>query len=99
MAVSACTSAGLLGNPTTGGSLCQLRNYINCNLVDHAGKVFNVADQFITNSFKAHLIATVCTHLGVSAPTDEVSNTCSQEWLERTAKGIVERAIMPVQPD
>jgi len=64
--------------------------------VDQAGKVFNVADEFITHSFKAHLIAAICTHLGVSAPTDEVPHTCSQEWLERTAKGIVERAIMPM---
>jgi len=64
--------------------------------VDQAGKVFDVADEFITHSFKAHLIAFPPCEARRSAPTDEVPHTCSQEWLERTAKGIVERAIMPM---
>ena len=46
------------------------------------------------HTFKAHLIAAMCTYLGVA---NQILHTCSQEWLEKTAKGIVESRIMPIE--
>ena len=85
------------GNPTTVGSLCHLHNYINRGLVDQTGKVFNIADEFLIHTYKAHLIAAMCRYLGIVAPTDRILHTCSQEWLEKVAKGIVESRIMPIE--
>ena len=73
------------GSPTVPGSLCNLRDHIHRGLVDKAGKTFNIADEFVTHSVRAHMIAAICSHLGMSRPTDSLVHDCSREWLESTA--------------
>ena len=83
------------GSPTVPGSLCNLRDHIHRGLVDKAGKTFNIADEFVTHSVRAHMIAAICSHLGMSTPTDLLVHECSREWLESTAKSFVRSKVLP----
>ena len=83
------------GSPTVPGSLCNLRDHIHRGLVDKAGKTFNIADEFVTHSVRAHMIAAICSHLGMSRPTDSLVHDCSREWLESTAKSFVRSKVLP----
>ena len=67
----------LQGKPNQPGSLCNLWDYINCKLVDKKGKTFSTADEFISHSFKAHLLAAVCAELGVTSTHDNVPHDIS----------------------
>ena len=83
------------GTPTIPGSLCNLREHINRGLVDKAGKTFNISDEFAIHTVKAHMIAAICSYLGINAPTDPVVHECSHEWLKATAKRFVESRLIP----
>ena len=48
----------------------NLRDHIHRGLVDKAEKTFNIADKFVTHSIWTHMIAVICSHLGMSKPTD-----------------------------
>ena len=85
--------------PSNPGALSNLREYINCTQVDKAGKRFSVADEFIIHAFKAHFIAAICTHLNIPSPAERVPHEISPEWLERTAKAIIESRVMPSESD
>ena len=77
------------------GSLCNLRNCINRNLVDKQGKTFSVTDEFICHAFEAHLTAAICEELQLESPEDDIPHELSLNWLEALAKSIVEKQIMP----
>ena len=87
--------AMLWGTPTTPGSLSCLREKIGRVQVDKSGKVFNVGDEFLVHCFKAHLIASVCTLLNLSSPSDTIQNEVSPEWLKATADSLVSKTLMP----
>ena len=67
------------GKPNQTGSLCNLQDFTNHKLVDKKGKTFSIADEFISHTFKAHLLAAVC----------------ALEWLETTARSICEKRLVP----
>ena len=83
------------GDPSLPGSLCNIREYINRKQVDKGVKVFNVGDEFITHAFRAHLIASICCHLKLKSPDDEINHEITQQWLENTAEEIVAKALYP----
>ena len=87
MGVSESVASGLLGQPNC--TWVSLQDHIHRGLVDKAGKTFNIADEFVTHSVRAHMIAAICSHLGMSRPTDSLVHDCSREWLESTAKSFV----------
>ena len=77
------------------GSLCNLRDYINCKLVDKVGKTFSITDEFILHAFKAHPIAAICEELNLDGPNGAIPHEASFQWLRGLASSIVERRIMP----
>ena len=68
------------GKPNQTGSLCNLQDYINHKLVDKKGKTFSIADEFISHTFKAHLLAAVCAEFGVTSAHDNIPHDTSLEW-------------------
>ena len=79
-----------------GGSLCQLREYIRRVQVDKDVKCFNVGDEFILHTFKAHFLASLCNQLGISSPADEVEDVGDTlEWLQSKATSLVEATLFP----
>ena len=83
------------GTANQPGSLSNLRQHINCTLVDKAGKTFSVANEFVMHAFKAHLIAAACTHFQINSPSEAITHEISHEWLESAARTIVETRVMP----
>ena len=83
------------GKPNQTGSLCNLQDYINHKLVDKKGKTFSIADEFISHTFKAHLLAAVCAEFGVTTAHDNIPHDTSLEWLETTARSIFEKRLVP----
>lgn len=73
------------GKVSDPGTLCNLRNYmyINCILVDKAGKTFNVIDEFLLHTFKAHLIAAVCEELKIESYDANIQHDNSLQWLKK----------------
>ena len=83
------------GTPSDSGTLCNMREFISRKLVNKTVKVFNVGDEFLSHTFKAHLTASICSIFGVDSPTAEIEHTCSLQWLEEKAKVIVAKTIHP----
>ena len=84
------------GNPSISGSLCQLREFIRRVQVDKEVKCFNVGDEFLLHVFQAHILAAVCTQLGIQSPADEIKDTGDTlEWLEAKAETLVESILFP----
>ena len=83
------------GTPSETGSLCNARELICRKLVTKAVKVFNVGDEFLLHTFKAHLIASICSFLGITSPSEYIEHTPNQEWLEEKAKLLVQCTIHP----
>ena len=77
------------------GSLCNIRNRVNRNLVDKQGKTFSVTDEFICHVFEAHLTACICEELELQSPEDDIPHESIQNWLETLSKSIVKKRIMP----
>lgn len=50
----------------------------------------------MVHSFKAHLIARICSILGISSPSEEIEHTPSLQWLKDKAKSLVTQTIQPV---
>ena len=62
--------------------------------------MFNVGDEFIVHAFRAYLIASICCHLKLKSPDDEINHDINhditQQWLENTAAAaIVAKALYP----
>lgn len=83
------------GTPSEVGSLCNLREYICRKQVDKSAKIFNVADEFLVHTFRAHLQARICSILDIESPSDPISHTVDLHWLKNTAESIVKQAIQP----
>ncbi len=87
------------GIPAQPGSLCNLREITRRTQVDKSVKVFNVGDEFLVHTFKAHLNASILTVLDLSSTSDLIDHTTSKEWLQDTAEKLVTKILMPHQPD
>ena len=87
------------GTPSQPGCLCNLREIIRRTQVDKTGKVFNVGDEFVVHAFRAHLTAGILHNFGVKNTCDPIRHTTSKEWLEETAKKLVNSLLMPQQSD
>lgn len=83
------------GTPSDIGSLCNIREFISRKLVTKNVKVFNVGNEFLIHTFRAHFIARICSILKISSPTDDISHTKSLQWLEGKAREIVHETIHP----
>ena len=55
----------------------------------------SIADEFISHTFKAHLLAAVCAEFGVTSAHDNIPHDTSLEWLETTARSIFEKRLVP----
>ena len=79
------------------GSLCNARDFICRKLVNKAVKVFSIGDEFLLHTFRAHLIARICTIFSIASPSEDIEHTPNLQWLEEKAKSIVEHTIYPTQ--
>ena len=59
--------------------------------------MFNVGDKFIVHAFRARIIASICCHLKLKLPDDEINHDIIWQWLENTAPAIVAKALYPEQ--
>ena len=85
------------GTPSQVGSLCNMWEAIRLTQVDNTANVFNVGDEFVMHVFKAHLKASICQLLKVTAPTVNIPHLCTQQWLHDRADMIVKSAVMPTK--
>lgn len=83
------------GQPSLVGSLCHLQEYINRLTVDRKAKTFSIADEFVLNTFRAHLLAAICDQLHLQSLSDPVSHDPTLEWLQKTATSIVDNTLTP----
>lgn len=77
------------------GSLSSMRDKINRKQVDKGAKVFNVGDEFLMHTFKAHLAARVCVCLQITSPSDDIPHENSLQWLRTTAETLLPQTLMP----
>ena len=87
------------GSPAHPGSLCNLREVIRRTQVDKAGKVFNVADEFVMHAFRAHLLVNITSSLAMSDASSPIAHEDSQEWLHGQAKKLVDDLLLPTVVD
>lgn len=85
----------LWGTPSLPGSLCNLREIIQRLQVDKNAKVFNVADEFLVHTFKAHLCTRICTLLGIDSAQAAISHDATKEWLTQKAEALLPDTLMP----
>lgn len=85
------------GTPSDTGSLCNMREFIGRKQVSKSVKVFNVGDEFLVHTFKAHFIARICSILSITLPSDDIEHISSLEWLKTKAQFIVQETINPIQ--
>ena len=83
------------GTPAQPGSLCNLREVIRQTQVDKAVKVFNTADEFLMHTFRAHLLTSVTSSLGISDASHSIPHDDSKEWLSDLAEKLVKEILMP----
>lgn len=83
------------GTPAQPGSLCNLREIIHRTQVDKAAKVFNIADEFLMHTFRAHLLASATSSLGISDVTQRIVHEDSRQWLKSKAEQLVKEILMP----
>ena len=88
--------SGLLGETT--GTLSNFREILDRKQVDKKVKVFSTCDEFLLHAFKSHMIAAICQVLGVDNPNADIPHTPSYQWLEETAKSIVQATINVPEP-
>lgn len=79
------------------GSLSNMRDKINRKQVDKGVKVFNVGDEFLLHTFKAHLAARICTLLKLKSVSDNVPHERSLQWFESTAETLLPQTLMPAK--
>ena len=82
------------GNTTTPGSICSSWEYIHRVQLDKQAKSFSGADEFILHAFKAHLLAHIMAHFGITATNTVIPHECSKQWLQQTAADLVQKTVV-----
>ena len=82
------------GSATRHGSLCNIREYLNRKQVSKNVPVFSVGDEFVTQIFKGHLVASICRYFEIHSPQNSIKHEVKLEWLETTAKCIVSEFLL-----
>ena len=83
------------GIPSQQGSLSSLRSVAHRLNVDKKVKVFNVGDEFLMHTFKAHLLAAIMNYLNMNDTTDNLTHPCSPSWLRQLAEKLVRKLWHP----
>ena len=83
------------GSPGQPGSLCNLREVVSRNQVDKAVKVFNTSDEFLMHVFRAHLLTSAISLLGIKEASDSIPHQDSKEWLQQQAEKMTGEILMP----
>ena len=83
------------GKASQHGSLCNLKEVINQKQVEKKAKNFCTCDEFILHVFKCHMIAAICDIMKLEGPNSNIPHQPTLQWLEDTAKFIVQSTIMP----
>ena len=83
------------GTPSEHGSLSNMREHMRRVQVDKGVKMFNVGDEFLLHTFKAHLAANICTLLGITSVAEPIPHEDSLEWLRSTAERLIAATLMP----
>ena len=86
------------GKPSEPGTLSNLREILDRKQVDKKVKIFSTCDEFLLHAFKSHMIAAICQVLGVDNPNADIPHTPSYQWLEESAKSIVQATINVPEP-
>ncbi len=81
------------GKPSELGTLSNLREIVDRKQVDKKAKVFSTCDEFLLHAFKSHMVAAICQILCVDNPNANIPHTSSYQWLEETARSIVQATI------
>ncbi len=74
-----------------------MREFISRKLVSKSVKVFNVGDEFLIHTFKAHFMARICSFLGIRSPKDNIDHIPTLQWLKEKAQEVVRETINPIQ--
>ena len=77
------------------GSLSSMRDKVNRKQVDKGVKVFSTGDEFLLHSFKAHLIARICSHFNITSTADDIPHDISLIWLQSAAEKLLPETLMP----
>ena len=72
-----------------------MREQISRKQIDKRVKVFSVGDEFLVHTFKAHLVARICTILKLTSISSHIERDISSEWLYNTAERLVTWTLMP----
>ena len=70
-----------------------MRELIHRVQVDRNAKVFNVSDEFLIHTFKAHLLASVSSILKLGSISDPIEHENSLAWLRSKAEQLVNETI------
>lgn len=62
--------------------------------MDKGVKIFNVGDEFLIHTFKAHLSASICSLLKLNSVSEAIQHENSLEWLRSTAEQLVADTLM-----
>ena len=82
------------GAPNQIGSLCHLREVVRRTQVDKGVKIFNVGDEFLMHSFKAHFTASILTILNATSTADHIQHDPTKKWLYEKSLEIVTKCIV-----
>ena len=82
------------GTPAQHGSLSNMREIVRRVQVDKGVKVFNIGDEFLVHSFKAHLLASICSLLKVNSTSEVIQHENSLDWLRSTAERLIADTLM-----
>ncbi|XP_019618434.1 PREDICTED: uncharacterized protein LOC109465518 [Branchiostoma belcheri] len=74
-----CIHIAHWNSPKNVGSLAHLRDVVDRRNVDSGGKKFNAMDEFLHHACKAHLIAALLHHLGMTCPGEDVPERSAEE--------------------
>ena len=74
-----------------------MREFISRKLVSKSVKVFNVGDEFLMHTFKAHFVARICSVLGITSTKDNIDYTPTLQWLKKKTQEIVRETINPIK--
>ena len=84
------------GDYSTTCSLSYMRELVRLVQVDSGMKAFNIGDEFLVHSFKAHLLASICSLLKVNSSSKIIQHENSLDWFRLTAEQLIADTLMRI---